>query len=396
MMAVNAISIQLMLSHSETCITSPILRAIGLLNSLSTGESEQIANINPNQYIQNHFEASDGMARGSGISNNQAPRLSLRENQRVLQNANRANLDLVVKPCQSVIVKAKTRYETVIFSLPETPVILCGQKSLFTLNFATRIMNATNKRRPQMRQVSVQSIEQVTPRMRRIILGGESLQGFPIPRPGAHIKLFFGENLGDSKDPKKMRSHMRTYTPRQFNPDINELTIEFVLHGTGLASTWAAQAQVGDDLIIAGPGGGMDIPETSDTMVMLVDESALPATGMVLEALPSNCTPIVIAEVENAHEQRSLSSQLEVRPIWLNRQEEEASPGLLLEQYLPKLKTMAETSDNIFWWIACEANAMRHIRSQLLQWGIPKEQLVSRGYWKAGASNHPDHDYGES
>ena len=70
MMAVNAISIQSRLSHAETCITSPILRAIGLLNSLSTGESEQIANINSNQYIQNHFEASDGMARGSGISNN--------------------------------------------------------------------------------------------------------------------------------------------------------------------------------------------------------------------------------------------------------------------------------------------------------------------------------------
>ena len=70
MMAVNAISIQLMLSHSETCITSPILRAISLFNSLSTGESEQIAHINPNKYIQNHFEASDGMARSSGISNN--------------------------------------------------------------------------------------------------------------------------------------------------------------------------------------------------------------------------------------------------------------------------------------------------------------------------------------
>ncbi|NJN24086.1 MAG: hypothetical protein HC810_06450, partial [Acaryochloridaceae cyanobacterium RL_2_7] len=46
-------------------------------------------------------------------------------------------------------------------------------------------------RRP-MRQVTVQTIEQVTPRVRRMVLGGETLAGFPMPGPGAHIKLFFG------------------------------------------------------------------------------------------------------------------------------------------------------------------------------------------------------------
>ncbi|NEQ53746.1 MAG: siderophore-interacting protein, partial [Leptolyngbya sp. SIO3F4] len=44
------------------------------------------------------------------------------------------------------------------------------------------------KRRRPMRQVTIQTIEQVTPRVRRIVFGGETLAGFPTPRPGAHIK----------------------------------------------------------------------------------------------------------------------------------------------------------------------------------------------------------------
>ena len=48
------------------------------------------------------------------------------------------------------------------------------------------------------------------------------------------------------------------------------------------------------------------------------------------------------------------------------------------------------------YWVACEANAMREIRNVLLnERGIERAQLVTRGYWKAGASDHPDHDMGE-
>ena len=253
------------------------------------------------------------------------------------------------------------------------------------------------KRRRPMRQVTIQTIEQVTPRVRRIVFGGETLTGFPTPSPGAHVKLLFGADANGAADPKKMRSHMRTYTPRYFNPDTNELTVEFVLHGSGLASTWAAEARVGDPLTLAGPGGGMDIPNTLKTMVMLVDESAIPAAGAVLEALPADCNPIVVCEVEDARELRSLSSSIEVEPTWLLRQEQGAGPGMALENYLPEMLAHIKDSDDVLWWIACEANAMRRMRSYLLnQQGVSKKRLVSRGYWKSGASNHPDHDYGES
>ena len=169
-----------------------------------------------------------------------------------------------------------------------------------------------------------------------------------------------------------------------------------MLHGDGLASTWAAQAQVGETLTLAGPGGGMDIPNTLKTIVMLVDESAIPAAGVVLEALPAGCTPVIVCEVEDVHEKRSLSAKTEVEPTWLFRQEQAASPGILLENHLPNVLASVKDLDSPFWWIACEANAMRRMRSQLLnQQGVSKKRLVSRGYWKLATSNYPDHDYGE-
>ena len=47
-------------------------------------------------------------------------------------------------------------------------------------------------------------------------------------------------------------------------------------------------------------------------------------------------------------------------------------------------------------WVACEAAAMRDIRRYFIrERDIPVVQLVTRGYWRAGEQNHPDHDYGE-
>jgi NADPH-dependent ferric siderophore reductase len=47
-------------------------------------------------------------------------------------------------------------------------------------------------------------------------------------------------------------------------------------------------------------------------------------------------------------------------------------------------------------WVACEAAAMRDIRRYLLtERHLPPAALVTRGYWRTGEQNHPDHDYGE-
>lgn len=77
-----------------------------------------------------------------------------------------------------------------------------------------------------------------------------------------HIKLLFAEtpeqqqaiearNLGREGG---ARPTMREYTPRRIDLVANGLEIDFVLHGDGPASTWAAQAAPGKPWTLPGRG----------------------------------------------------------------------------------------------------------------------------------------------
>jgi NADPH-dependent ferric siderophore reductase len=84
------------------------------------------------------------------------------------------------------------------------------------------------------------------------------------------------------------------------------------------------------------------------------------------------------------------------RPVhhltWLHRAPTGAAPGALLQEMA---KTLPLTH-HAQWFVACEATAMRAIKSTLLNdRGLNREQLISRGYWKLGATDHPDQDTGD-
>jgi NADPH-dependent ferric siderophore reductase len=185
---------------------------------------------------------------------------------------------------------------------------------------------------------------------------------------------------------------MRTYTPRHFDPVRRELVVDFVRHGEGVASEWVEQARIGSPLMIAGPGGGQAFPEDLRHLVLLADESALPAVGTILDSLPTSCRVTLYAEVADAADQHAPSDRLSTDVHWLLRLPLNATPGSLLLQAARGLNLY----DEAMYWVACEANAMREVRSTLLNdRGIDRANLITRGYWKVGASDHPDHDMGQ-
>ena len=165
-----------------------------------------------------------------------------------------------------------------------------------------------------------------------------------------------------------------------------------MLHGTGLASEWAASAQVGERLHIGGPGGGTDIDPALRAAVLLVDETAMPAAGMILDAVPAGCHVTLVCEVQDAAEQRPISARVPDSTLWLHRAGAHAAPCALLLQAARELPL----PEGAQWWVACESSAMRAIKAHLLQVrGLDRTQLISRGYWQQGEVNHPDHDRGE-
>ena len=250
------------------------------------------------------------------------------------------------------------------------------------------------KQRHPPKEAFIDGIEHVTPGLIRISCSGPELAHFATPKPAGHIKLFFPPAgvVWPSADPDIPRPPSRTYTPRRFDAAQNRLEIEFVRHGEGLASSWAERARIGDRVLIGGPGGGYGVPQDLRNIVIIADESAMPGAGMVLEALPQGCEAQVICEIAGAAEERALSPDVACDPLWLHRKDKTALPGALLEEALRALRTPPAEAH---YWVACEAASMRRIRDILIkQHGVAPARLHTRGYWKFGDTNYPDHDYG--
>ena len=228
--------------------------------------------------------------------------------------------------------------------------------------------------------VSVKRVRRLTPRMIRVTFAGEELAAFGWNGPAAHIKLFFG-------------AVTRTYTPRRFDPVSRELDVDFVLHGEGPASEWAEQAAAGQALVIAGPGRNYELSPGADWYLLAGDDSAIPAISTILEALPPAMRARALLEVVDAQERHPLVESTSAEIRWLERGSDPARAGLELEQALRQIE-LPSGSGRIY--VACEADAMRRIRRHLLhERGIARTELVTRGYWKLGATDHPDRDYGE-
>lgn len=255
---------------------------------------------------------------------------------------------------------------------------------------------APRKRRPP-RRVEVSRVQALSPAMRRITLKGAELQGFEVNDPASYMKLIFPEP-GQAEPTRPLpdgprAATMRTYTPLAVRPDTQEVDVDFVLHGEGPASTWAAQAQVGQVLFLMGPGPGYKLPLHAAEHLLIGDDSALPAFETILAGLPPTACVRVLMEVADTAEERPLTSPAQLDLQWAIRGPDNAHAGRALEAAL-RLAGPPAAQARIY--LACEAGAMRRIRQLLTdELGMERSQIVGRGYWKLGKVNHPDHDYGE-
>jgi NADPH-dependent ferric siderophore reductase len=248
-------------------------------------------------------------------------------------------------------------------------------------------------RRPRLRVVA-REVRQLSPRIQQVTFEGADLADFLWPGPAAHLKLVFpepGQHTVPLPEPD-VRPTSRTYTPRRFDAATHRLDIDFVLHGAGPGSNWAARAAVGDQLVMMGPARGYDIDTDATWYVIAADESALPATETLLEALPPKTSASVLVEVASADEIRPLAGISSADVWWLTRQADRHRPGSAL---LGALSELVWPNGDGRIYVGCEAGAMRRIRRMLLGTaGIEKSWTTTRGYWRLGEVNHTDRDYG--
>lgn len=235
---------------------------------------------------------------------------------------------------------------------------------------------ARPKRAP--RPVEVLAVERLTPRLVSVTVGGDSLADFEPAFPTSHIKVFLPGDV------------VRTYTPRKVHHPDHAVDIQFVLHGHGPAAEWAAGAQVGDRLAIAGPGGRFPLDLGGRRWFLAADESALPALCTLLESLPPDAEAEVHVEIEDPDAVVALPGPTPTVVEWHERGTE------VFGETLVRAARDAVLDGTTQAWAACESVAVRRIRKVLLgEQGLPLSGVATRGYWREGETDHPDHDDGD-
>jgi NADPH-dependent ferric siderophore reductase len=262
--------------------------------------------------------------------------------------------------------------------------------------------------------------------MRRLVLSGDDLAGYSVDGPGAHFKLvlpppgqdeirlpeFTDDGPRWAEGPRPL---LRTYTPRMVDQAARRLTVDFALHSDGgPASTWAAAAQPGDQVVVSRARGAYriqppapaavngtqatagDVSATgtaADWTLLVADETALPAVGGILQEAPAGARVLLIAEVADAAEHLPFQTAADLSVTWLHRDGSGAVAGELAAE---AVQGAALPAGQGAFWVGLEAGAMRAVRGHLVtSRGVTREQLHTRAYWKRGVANHVDHDSGE-
>lgn len=176
--------------------------------------------------------------------------------------------------------------------------------------------------------------EQLTPHLMRVVLGGEGFDTFtPNEFTDAYVKIVFVIDTVDvgalpqpltldsfNELPAHQRPTVRTYTVRRVDTERREISIDFVVHGEhGVAGPWAMAATPGQPAYLMGPSGAYAPDPAADWHLFAGDESAVPAIGAALEALPDNAIGMAFIEVAGPEDEIPLTAPSGVEVRWIYR-----------------------------------------------------------------------------
>jgi NADPH-dependent ferric siderophore reductase len=293
--------------------------------------------------------------------------------------------------------------------------------------------------------VRVSRLQRLSPSFLRVTFTGPDVEAcapngwdqrikvlLPLPGRGVSDCPAGPDWYGEWRDlPEERRNPIRTYTVRDWRPELRELDVDFVLHGsTGPASAWAERAAVGDEIALIapnahfpGPTGGFEWHPPADASCLLVagDETAVPAICAIVEALPAGQRARVLLEVPTAGDVLPLRAADGVVITWLPRWATDAAvptlhghlltaaviaavqdltaatvpapaaplddvdvdAGILWE--VPEGDVIPRRSSGPYAWLAGEAGMVKGLRRHLVQEaGLDRTSVAFMGYWRLG------------
>lgn len=238
--------------------------------------------------------------------------------------------------------------------------------------------------KPEPRELEVVRTAQITPNMRRITLGGSGMSTFPAEQTAAYVKLRLSHPEGE-------RTTVRTYTVRSQRS--GEIDVDFALHeDSGPATRWALDAQIGDCILVAGPGPKKLVHPEADWVLLVGDMAALPAISGNIELLAQDVVGHAVIEVINESDIQELSAPEGLDIQWVIN----PHPGQDSHLLVDRVKSIAWRAGKPSVWAACEFSTMRQLRDYFRNTHqLGPESLYISSYWKLG-SNEDAHRVAKS
>jgi NADPH-dependent ferric siderophore reductase len=216
--------------------------------------------------------------------------------------------------------------------------------------------------------------------------GDETLERIP-----AKANKLFGY-LKYLSIPDGVRPVMRNYTVRDYRAlgesGGPEIDVDFVLHGTGPesgpASRWADAAVPGESVVIIDEGLGFNPERGVERVVLVADETGVPAVAGVCASLPATAVGIAIVEAPSPEDVLEFEAPAGVEVHWIVR-ESGTKPG---SAALQALEAAALPDGDVHAFIVGEQALPTAARRLLVgERGFSKDRVSFVGYWRVSAAS---------
>jgi NADPH-dependent ferric siderophore reductase len=222
------------------------------------------------------------------------------------------------------------------------------------------------------------------------LVGADEYFGLLMPRPGATLTLPDGsrENVraAIADMPEEARPDLRWYTIRAHHAVNETIDVDIVTHcesgaDSGPGSAWACAARPGDRVAFRSGGALFRGHECDGPVLLIADETALPAIAAIADAHPDVLERATI-HVEVADEAALTAYTFGAADVTVHVRTD-GVPGSVV---LPALRE-AQLGDVAYAWICGESGMVTEGRRHLVtEAGVDRRQVLFSGYWKLGQS----------
>ncbi|MGW0807006.1 siderophore-interacting protein [Nonomuraea sp. NPDC002799] len=213
--------------------------------------------------------------------------------------------------------------------------------------------------------------EELTPRMRRVRIGGESLRDLKYT-PGQHVRLLIGDGGG------VLGGVLRTYSIWAYDPSWEAVDLIGYDHGGDSPGTsWMRSAKPGQEISFTRPDGSLVLREEAPYHLFAGEETASVAFGAMLRALPARATAYGVVEAEGPGDHLDLPGLVQVCRGGAAAARSETLVNAVRELDLPDGPGVA--------YLAGEARTIQAVRAHLVgERGWQRKDVRTKPFWTPG------------